>query len=43
VKISSVILPEAELRGLAVGPPEIIWPQVLDGAVDRQGELLCLA
>jgi hypothetical protein len=47
--ISSVILPEAELRSLAVGPPEIIWPQVLDGAVtgkasfyvslDREGKV----
>jgi hypothetical protein len=30
-QIRSVILPEAELRNLALEPLEIIWPQVLDG------------
>jgi hypothetical protein len=49
MKISSVILPEAELRGLAAEQPEIIWPQVLDGAatgkasfyvsLDREGKV----
>lgn len=31
-QIRSVIVPESELRSLAMGAPEIIWPQVLDGA-----------
>jgi len=48
-QIRSVILPEAELRGLALQPVEVIWPQVLDGAtsgktsyyvsVDRAGQV----
>jgi hypothetical protein len=48
-QIRSVILPEAELRGMALQPVEIIWPQVLDGAtkgktgyylsVDRSGRV----
>jgi hypothetical protein len=48
-RIRSVMLPEAELRGLAQQPLEIIWPQVLDGAtsgrtsyyvsVDRSGQV----
>jgi hypothetical protein len=48
-QIRSVTLEEAELRSLAVEKPEIIWPQVLDGAItgkasfylaiDRQGKL----
>ena len=32
-QIRSVILPESELRPLALVPTEIIWPQVLDGAI----------
>jgi hypothetical protein len=48
-QIRSVILPEAELRSLTVEQPEIIWPQVLDGAakgkasfyvsLDREGKV----
>jgi hypothetical protein len=48
-QIRSVILPESELRPLALVPIEIIWPQVLDGAirgetsyyvsVDRSGQV----
>lgn len=34
--IRSLVLPEAELRGLALQPLEIIWPQVLDGAITGQ-------
>ena len=49
MRMSNVILPEAELRGLAVEPLQIIWPQVLDGtakgkasfyvALDREGKV----
>lgn len=48
-RIRSVMLPEAELRGLALQPVEVIWPQVLDGAtsgktsyyisIDRAGQV----
>jgi hypothetical protein len=48
-QIRSMTLPEAELRGMALQPLEIIWPQVLDGAttgktsyyvsVDRSGRV----
>lgn len=31
-RIRAILIPEAELRGLALQPPEVIWPQVLDGA-----------
>jgi hypothetical protein len=32
-QIRSVLLPEAELRSLALEMLEIVWPQVLDGAI----------
>lgn len=48
-RIKSVILPESELRSMALEPMEIIWPQVLDGAttgtttyyvsIDRSGNV----
>jgi len=48
-QIHTVVLPEAEFRGLALQVPEIIWPQVLDGdtvgvssyylSVDRSGQV----
>jgi hypothetical protein len=48
-QIKSLILPEAELRSMALEPLEIVWPQVLDGAtsgttsyyisVDRSGRV----
>jgi hypothetical protein len=48
-QIRSVIVPETELRDLALQPTEIIWPQVLDGAttgdtsyylsIDRSGQV----
>jgi len=48
-QIRSVIVPEGELRDLALQPTEIVWPQVLDGnttgetsyylSVDRSGRV----
>lgn len=35
-QIRSVIVPEAELRELALQPTEIIWPQVLDGSTEGE-------
>lgn len=32
-QIRSFVLPEAELRSQILGPTEITWPQVLDGAI----------
>jgi len=48
-QLKVAVLSEAELKGLAAGNPEIIWPQVLDGemkgtaslylSVDREGKV----
>jgi hypothetical protein len=35
-QIRSVIVPETELRDLALQPTEIIWPQVLDGSIEGE-------